>query len=95
MKTGILSLLTAFLLNTSAAAAIDINSATQSELETIKGIGPTKAKIIVEYRQKNGPFKNLNALANVKGFGNASVAKIKHELTVGPAPIQTRPAGKK
>jgi competence protein ComEA len=95
MKTGRWVLLAGLLLNASAMAAMDINSATQSELETIKGIGPAKAKVIVEYRQKNGPFKNLNALAGVKGFGKASVAKIKHELTVGPAPIQTRPAGKK
>jgi len=92
MKKLIGSLLVGLLLSVSAWAAVDINSATQSELEAVKGIGPAKAKVIVEYRQKNGPFKNLDALAEVKGFGKASVAKLKGELTVGAAkPV----AGKK
>jgi competence protein ComEA len=82
MKKWIGSLLVGLLLSASAWAAIDLNAATQSELESVKGIGPAKAKRIVEYRQKNGPFKNVDALAEVKGFGKASVAKIKGELVV-------------
>lgn len=78
------SLLAALLFTASAAwAAVDINSATQSELEAVKGIGPAKAKAIVEHRQKNGPFKSLDALADVKGFGKASVAKLKGDLMAG------------
>lgn len=72
-------------LSTAAWAAVDLNSATQSELEAVKGIGPAKAKAIVEYREKNGQFKSLDALAEVKGFGKASVAKLKSELMVGEA----------
>lgn len=79
------SLLAGLLFSLSAWAAVDINSATQSELEAVKGIGPAKAKAIVEYRQKNGPFKSVDALADVKGFGKASVAKLKAELTMGAA----------
>ncbi len=79
------SLLAGLLITMSAWAAVDVNSATQSELEAVKGIGPAKAKAIVEYRQKNGAFKDMDALTGVKGFGKASVAKLKGELSVGAA----------
>ncbi len=92
MKKWLMSMLASLMLSTSALAAIDLNTATQSELETIKGIGPAKAKDIVEYRQKNGAFKNLAALAAVKGFGKASIAKFKNELVVG---VDTKTAAKK
>ncbi|MDD5387917.1 MAG: helix-hairpin-helix domain-containing protein [Gallionellaceae bacterium] len=92
MKKFLGSLLVGLLLSVSAWAAVDINSATQSELEAVKGIGPAKAKAIMEYRQKNGPFKNIDALTDVKGFGKASVAKLKGELTAGTAKPE---AGKK
>jgi len=85
MKKLLGGLLAALLFSVSAWAAVDINTATQSELEAVKGIGPAKAKAIVEHRQKNGAFKNLDALAEVKGFGKASVAKLKGELTAGMA----------
>ena len=83
MKKWLGSLILGLFLSASALASIDLNTATQSELEAIKGIGPAKAKSIVDYRQKNGPFKNLEALASVKGFGKASVAKFKNDLMVG------------
>jgi competence protein ComEA len=83
MKKMLGSLILGLLFSMSAWAAVDLNSATQSELETVKGIGPAKAKQIVEYRQKNGPFKSVDALADVKGFGKASVARFKGELMVG------------
>lgn len=70
-------------MSTAAWAAVDLNSATQSELEAVKGIGPAKAKAIVQHREKNGQFKSLDALTEVKGFGKASVAKLKGELIVG------------
>ncbi len=92
MKKWFGSLLAGLLLSVSAWAAVDINTATQSELEAVKGIGPAKAKAIMEYRQKNGPFKSMEALTEVKGFGKASVAKLKGELAVGAAKPE---AGKK
>lgn len=85
MKKLIGGLLAGLFLSFSAIAAVDINSATQSELEAVKGIGPAKAKAIVEYRQKNGPFKDVEALANVKGLGKASVAKLKDQLSATAA----------
>lgn len=65
-----------------AYAAVNINTATPGELDGVKGIGPSKAQAIVDYRSKNGPFKSLDDLKNVKGFGEKSIAKLKGELTV-------------
>lgn len=67
-----------------AFAAVNINTATQSELESVKGLGPEKAKAIISYREANGNFKNLDELDKVKGFGKASVEKLKTELSVAP-----------
>jgi competence protein ComEA len=83
MKKLVGSLLAGLFLSVSAWASVDLNTATQSELEAVKGIGPAKAKAIVDHRQKNGPFKDVDGLADVKGFGKASVAKLKGELSVG------------
>lgn len=66
-----------------AFAAVNINTATQSELEAVRGVGPAKAKAIISYRDANGNFKSLQDLDNVKGFGKASVEKLQGELTVG------------
>ncbi len=68
-----------------AFAAVNINTASVAELNTVKGIGPSKAQAIVEYREKNGPFKTLDDLKGVKGFGDKSVAKLRGELTVSDA----------
>lgn len=65
-------------------AAVNINSATQSELESVKGLGPTKAKAIITYREANGGFKSLDELDKVKGFGKASIEKLKNDLMVDP-----------
>lgn len=66
-----------------AGAPVDLNTATQTQLDTVKGIGPAKAKAIIEYRTKNGPFKSVDDLEKVKGFGKKSVDKLRSELTVG------------
>jgi len=68
-----------------AWAAVDINTATVAQLESINGIGPKKAEAIVEYRKKNGPFKSVDDLENVKGLGKASIDKMRGELSVGKA----------
>ncbi|WP_324778836.1 ComEA family DNA-binding protein [Thiobacillus sedimenti] len=79
-----IGLLVAGLFASPAFAAVDLNTATQSELESVKGLGPAKAQAIISYRKEHGKFKNVDELDNVKGFGSASVAKLKGELTVGP-----------
>jgi competence protein ComEA len=83
MKKWLVGLLAGLLMCASTWAAVDLNRATRSELEAVKGIGPAKARAIVEYRRKHGPFRNVEALADVKGFGKASVARLKGVLTVG------------
>ncbi|MDP2029480.1 MAG: helix-hairpin-helix domain-containing protein [Thiobacillus sp.] len=68
-----------------AYSAININTATQSELEAVKGLGPAKAKAIITYRESKGGFKSLDELDNVKGFGKASIEKLKADLEIGAA----------
>ncbi|MCA1925428.1 MAG: helix-hairpin-helix domain-containing protein [Thiobacillus sp.] len=82
MKT-LLGALLAALLAFPAWAAVDLNTATQSELEAVKGLGPAKAKAIIAYRDANGKFKSVDDLDKVKGFGKASIDKLRGELTVG------------
>jgi len=89
MKKLLGSLLIGLMLSVSAWAAVNINTATPSELEAVKGIGPAKAKAIIDYRQRNGPFKSVDALVEVKGFGKASVAKLKKDLAVGTAKAES------
>ena len=68
-----------------ALAAVNINTASQSELEQFPGIGPAKAKAIVDYRNGNGPFKSVDELKNIKGIGNAIFNKLKDEAVVSNA----------
>ena len=68
-----------------ASAVVDLNSATAAELDALKGVGAAKAKAIIDYRDKNGPFKSVDELAKVKGFGAKTVDKLRPELTVGGA----------
>jgi competence protein ComEA len=68
-----------------AAALVNLNTATQAELEKLPGVGPAMAKTIIEYRQKNGGFKKVEELMNVKGIGEKSFLKLKTLVTVAPA----------
>ena len=79
----LISALLMVLLAMPAFAAVNVNTATQSELEAVKGLGPSKAKAIITYREANGNFKSLDDLDKVKGFGKSSIDKLKDELTVG------------
>ena len=81
---NVLLMLVAGLMVLPAFAALNINTATQSELEAVKGLGPTKAQSIIAYREANGSYKSVDDLDKVKGFGKASIVKLKGELTVGP-----------
>jgi competence protein ComEA len=63
---------------------ININTATVEELDKLPGIGPSIAKAIVDYRTKNGPFKKIEDINDVKGIGDALFEKIKDQITVGP-----------
>jgi competence protein ComEA len=66
----------------SAAAPINLNSATSAQLEALPGIGAKTAERIIEYRQKNGGFKKVEDLMNVRGVGEKSFLKLKPLITV-------------
>ena len=85
MKKLIGGLLLSFLLAVPALAAVNLNTATQAELEAVKGVGPAKAKAILAYRVKHGAFRSVGDLDKVKGFGPASVGKLKKQFIVAPA----------
>ena len=78
-----------------AFAAVNLNTATQAELETLKGVGSAKAKMIIDDRTKNGPFKSVDDLDRVKGFGMKSVEKLRGELSVSGATSVSAPAANK
>lgn len=85
MKKLLTAIVASLLFALPAFAAVDLNSASQAELETVKGIGPAKAKAIIEYRKKNGNFKSADDLDKVPGFGKKTVDNVKKEITVGNA----------
>ena len=64
---------------------ININTASATELEALPGIGAKTAARIVEYRQKNGPFKKIEELMNVRGVGEKNFLKLKAQITVTAA----------
>ena len=61
---------------------VNINTATQTELELLQGIGPSLAIKIIEYRNKNGKFKNIEELKNVPGIGETKYEAIKNSITI-------------
>jgi len=68
----------------SAAAPINLNSATSTQLEALPGIGAKTAERIIEYRQKNGGFKKIEDLMNVRGIGEKTFLRLKPLITVAP-----------
>ena len=65
-----------------AAETIDINSATQTQLETLKGVGPSTASAIIEYREQVGSFNSVDELTNVTGVGDKKLAQFVDQIIV-------------
>jgi len=61
---------------------VNLNSATAAQIASLPGIGPKTADLVVQYRTKNGPFKKIEEIMNVRGIGEKSFLKIKDRLTV-------------
>lgn len=61
---------------------VNINTATESDLQSIPGIGPSKAKSIIEYRDTNGAFDSVEKIKEVNGIGEKTFDKLKDYLTV-------------
>lgn len=68
-----------------ALADVNINTASESELESLPGIGPSKAAAIVKFRVDNGPFASVEQLDAVPGIGDATMATLRPLVTVGDA----------
>ena len=73
-----------FLFSGHALAKVEINSADQAALESVRGLGPSKAKAILLERKKNGPFKDSADLhTRVKGIGEKTVERLmQNGLTI-------------
>ena len=63
-------------------SVVNINTATQTELETLPGIGPSLALKIINYRKENGKFSSIEDIKNVSGIGDAKFENIKNYIKV-------------
>lgn len=63
-------------------ALVDLNQASEAQLEALPGVGPATAAAIVAFRDTNGPFRSVDDLASVKGIGPAKLAQIRPHATV-------------
>lgn len=61
---------------------IRINHATQEEIEQLSGIGPSKAKAIIEYREEHGTFQSVEDLLHVSGIGEKTLENIRDEIQI-------------
>ena len=61
---------------------VNINTATQEELDTLPGIGPSIASKIIDYREQNGKFNSIEEIKEVSGIGDAKYEKIKDSITI-------------
>jgi competence protein ComEA len=68
--------------SSSAASPLDVNAASVEQLVGIPGIGKSLAQRIVDFRQKNGPFKSVDDLLKVQGIGEKSLEKLRPHLVV-------------
>ncbi|MFC0270075.1 helix-hairpin-helix domain-containing protein [Metabacillus herbersteinensis] len=66
----------------SSEGMVNINQATSEQLQTLTGIGPSKAEAILSYREENGLFKSIEDLKNVSGIGEKTFEKLKEEITI-------------
>lgn len=61
---------------------VNINTASQEELDTLPGIGPSIASKIIDYREQNGKFNSIEEIKEVSGIGEAKYEKIKDSITI-------------
>lgn len=63
-------------------AQVNINTANETEFQTLPGVGPSKAAAIVQYREEHGAFKQLDDLKNVSGIGDKTFEKLESSITL-------------
>ena len=86
LRTLLIAVVLALTTAVASADPVDINSATAEELALVlNGVGAKKAAAIVAYREKNGPFQDVQELTKVSGIGAKLVENNKVNLMVGQA----------
>ncbi|MFN3192051.1 MAG: ComEA family DNA-binding protein [Aureliella sp.] len=68
---------------------INVNEATAAQLQALPDIGPTLARRIVEDREQNGPFRSIEGLTRVHGFGPQTLANLEPMLTLGSPRLES------
>jgi len=61
---------------------VHLNKATEADLMTLSGVGPSKAAAIIQYREENGPFQSIEELMNVSGIGEKTFEALEQYITV-------------
>ena len=69
-----------------AQEKLDLNTATQEELDALPGIGPVKAEAILQYREESGPFRTVEEIMEVKGIGEKTLEQLRPYVTVEGEP---------
>ena len=73
---------------------VDLNLASGRQLESLSGIGPALDQRIIDHRKKNGPFRRIEDLMNVRGIGEKKFLQLEDGITVGEPASKTRPKTK-
>ena len=94
MRKLVLAVIMCLALAGTAAAVVNVNTATKEELTTIKGIGEKRAQEIIDYRKKNGDFKSVDELEKVPGIGPGTMKQIRSQVTVTGKPTTDKPVDK-
>ncbi|MBA2659051.1 MAG: helix-hairpin-helix domain-containing protein [Nitrosospira sp.] len=95
MKKLLITLVTTLAFISTAHAVVNINTATQAELQTLEGIDAAKAKAIIEYRAKAGAFRSTDDLEKVDD--SIDMRNIRKEISITGATLikqETKPAAK-
>jgi competence protein ComEA len=73
------------------AGVVNVNTATAEELELLPGIGPSRAKAILEARRERGAFKSVEELEEVKGIGKGALERLRPFVTISGKTTAERP----
>ena len=61
---------------------VNLNTADETELQTLTGVGPSKAAAIIQYRTENGPFQKIEDLKHISGIGEKTFEKLKEDISI-------------